>query len=707
MPIVPSFKRETTLNATNKPYMNVNVNGDMFGANVAQAVGNMGDAAKGVVNAALRIQDTIDDAKFLELSNNIDKWEQDNLYDKENGYYYKMGKDAVGKSPEVMKNYDDFIEQYKAENIISPHLQRRIDDLATKKRSRISYNVNRHDFNQTGEWARLEGKKATDNAILGMVHARNNPDEMNIQLANGLQALEWQGKTQQLDSDTIDGMKKDFKSISYCAVLDSMLQEGSLEARNFYEKHKKDITPNAQAKYIGAIRNMEIKYEARDTANDIIASTSSLEEAVKKAEKIKDIDLSDRVVSHINRHYREEEQFKNEAEKQALDGFYNTVVQKMQTGENISYDDIPDNIDARTKLSLMNYVNQNGQPETDNEVWETLYDMSVNNAQGFAKEDLNKYRGFLSDGEYKSFVKKQQDIQDGKFYTQIKDDDKMIDAALKTIGLDRGKKNDVAYSEIRSLVRELEARKGRKITDDELSNIVNSLGYKDGGVQLYKQIEKGMASRTGFVRDVMNDFAYYQSKHNGELPPDDEKMKIINKRITTTTLEQNQELNNSLQYQIQRTQAKPNETKELTYYADSYLPKLGNEMGVRFTIVEGGRYRAPNGKYKSNHSKGTAADVSMSEHSVKTRLDFIEKQLANPQVKKIGTSDPNILAKYGKNPKIEDERNFDKQYGTNHVNHAHITLNAKGVKMQAPDGRIVIVPQHLVQQAIKNGGVRL
>lgn len=131
----------------------------------------------------------------------------------------------------------------------------------------------------------------------------------------------------------------------------------------------------------------------------------------------------------------------------------------------------------------------------------------------------------------------------------------------------------------------------------------------------------------------------------------------------------------SIQDRIDATYAKPHETKELTYYADSYLPQLGKEIGTKFTVVNGGRYRPSNGKYESYHTKGEAIDVSMSEHTNMTKEKFIKAQLSNPQVKKIGTSDPYILARFGSNSKIVDERNFDKKYGTNHVNHAHITLN--------------------------------
>ena len=327
----------------------------------------------------------------------------------------------------------------------------------------------------------------------------------------------------------------------------------------------------------------------------------------------------------------------------------------------------------------MNYVNKNGLPETDEQIWENLYNMQVNNAQGFAQEDLNKYRGFLSDGEFKQFLKAQEEIKAGKYYSNIKDDNALIDAALKELKLNRGKKEDVAYSEIRAMTREFEARKGRKITDDELQNITQSLGYKGSdGVQLYKQLEKGMAERTGFIKDVMNDFVYYQTQHNGQLPPDAEKYKIIQKRVNQKAEEkrtQAQQIVDSYtsnaitMRNIAYTTPKPNEQKVLTYFADNQIPTIGKQLGLNLTVTS--RYRNQEG---SHHSEGRAADLSMSEHNVQNRIKIYERLLALPTVYRIGTSDPNIIAHFNGNKKIVDERQYDKQHGTNHVNHAHITL---------------------------------
>lgn len=687
MPQVPVFGREEKLNGTPLPYQHLDTDLVMFGGGQAAATANIGKGLSAIADATLQINQTIEKTKGIEFSNAIEQWKQSNLMDKETGYFSKNGADAAGKSGEVMKNYDTFVDDWFENNKVSRRTQEQLKNVAISKRSTILNNTTAHDLQQTNAWADTEGKLGIDNAITNIVAERDNPDGIQTQIENIKAITAWKGELQKKDAQAIELETRDNISQAYSAIFETKLQENPMEAKKFFEEHKQDINSKLHPRYLNAINQEERKYKARDMAQSIINSAKSEQDAINQAEKIDDIEMSDAVLSRVKRHYSEEEHFKQEQQKELLNNFYTKAVAAAQNGSSLSYDDIPQYLDPDTKLSLMNYINKNGQPETDDQIWETLHEMSVNDAQGFAKEDLNKYRGFLSDSEYKSFIKRQEDIRTGKFYTNIKDDDKKIDTALKAIGLSgntsvfglTGKNKDIAYSEIRALTRELEARKGRKITDAELQNITNSLGYKGkDGVQLYKQLEKGMREKVGFTRDVMNDIVYYQTKHNGNMPSDEEKLKIINNRLNMKAQEKKTQAQQNIDSyksnavtmrNIAYTTAKPNEQKILTYFADNQIPTISKQLNMKLTVTS--RYRNQAG---SKHAEGRAADVSMSEHGTKNRIKIYEKLLSLSTVQYVGTSDPNILAHFKGNPKLIDERAYDRQHGTNHVNHAHITL---------------------------------
>ena len=686
MVTVPKFNREVAPQFTENRYLQDYSSPEAFGVNISKAKAEtgkaMGNLADNIGNILVKIKDRVDDTKIIGMANHSYEWEQANLYDKENGYYNKLGQDAYGQSETLIKDYNAYMDEYIRKAKLSPDALRRAQSTLLNLRSKVERGVTEHDFKQGAKWANDEAELGKSNYINNAINQRNNPEEIEKSIASGYQLIEWQGEIQNLDRTSIDLQKKQFLANVHASVISGYLSDGSLKAGEYFEAHKGELNSAQIPKFTEAIRSNEIKYNSRALAENIISTSKDEAEAYKRAMAIKDVDLSDGVVSNLNKHYGLQRHIEATQQTDLLKQFYNTQIQKQQNGEFPSYDDIPDGLDAETKLSLMNYVNKNGQPEDDEQIWQDLYEKSVNDAQGFAALDLNQYRGFLSDGQYQAFVKKQEEIKTGKYYSYIADDDKVIQEALNSLGLGRGKKNDVAFSEIRSMVREFEARKGRAMTDEELMNITNSLGYEGtDGVKLYKRLEEGMGKRTGFIKNVMNDFVYYQNQHNGQMPSDEEKYKIIMKRVNMEQQKQKSEAeakidsvksNRFYSNNFDSISEKPNEQKTLTYFADYQVPELSKQLGFKLTVTD--RYRKPNGKYKSHHSEGRAADISMSELTKDQKIKTYEKLLKLPTVQALGTSDPIILARFGSNKKIVDERDFDKKHGTNHVNHVHVTL---------------------------------
>ena len=699
MATVPQAHREVNPQLTPTPYKRAYINPEAFGEGVNRALGNMANALGNTADILGKIQARVDDTKILALTNHSNEFTQQYLYDKENGYFYKTGKDAYGGSEQILKDYDKYMTDYINSAKLSPAGKQRAMETYAKLKQPIMQSVTAHDYKQGVEWSKNEAEVAKANYLNNAINMRNNPEELAKSLHSGYQIIEWEGELQNLDAAAINSAKIQYRSDFHEAVLKAKLAEGSLTATDYLEEHKREILPDRLPHYLNAVKNNELRYKSVDIANEIIAKSPNVETAMQTADSIEDKDMSDAVMQRIKKHYSEQEFIKHESDKQLFSDFYNKALQAQQSGIMLSYDDIPAGLDAHDQLSLMNYINSNYKPETDNQVWEQLYNMSVNNAQGFANEDLNRYRGYLTEGDYKSFVKKQQDIKEGKFYSNIKDDDKVLQEALKTIGLKSDGKQESAFNEIRGLTKELEARKGRKITDEELMNITNSLGYKGSdGVLLYKQIEKGMAKRTGFLRDVMNDFVYYADKHNGELPPDAEKYKIITNRLNQTQQEQKTQAQKTIEIytgnsnyitQINAVTPKQNEQKVTTYFADTVAPQLSKKLGFDVRITS--RYRNSAG---SKHAEGRAVDVGMAKETPTQRIQIYEELVKLPYIKAIGTSDPNILAHFnGRTNKIVDETKYDRQHGTNHINHAHVTffhdnelLRNNTVKIAADNG---------------------
>jgi hypothetical protein len=508
---IPQYSRSVTPQNTPYEYVRSNANPTAFGAGVYEAGQNLGNSMLAMSDSMATLKANYDKTKLLEMSNYIDNWSNENLYDKDKGYFNKTGKEAMGKSPEIMDSYDKYADEYISKAGFTGGYNVQARRIVQQKRNSIEYHVMSHDKRETDRWQDAVYTDAMNNVYTKAIKGRNDANEIQKYYSDGeiifdnYAALKGWDK----DEETKNIMKKEYNANFHGKVLDALLADGSLQSEKYFNEHKEDFSPEVQNKYAQRIHTETINYTARTIASGLVSKSPT--EAYQEIDKIENIDLRNAVENEYNRSLRQQESIKRITENQLLDEFYQKAYTATQNGGSLSQDDIPEGLDPKTKLSLMSYINSNGQPETDDQIWETLYNMSVNNAQGFAKENLNKYRGYLSEGEYKSFLKKQQDIRNGGYYTVIKDDDAKINAALEAIGLDRNgwkeRTRDIAFTEIKSLTHELEARKGRKITENELYDLINSLGYQPSkGMKLYQQLDKSMNERTGFIRDVINDF---------------------------------------------------------------------------------------------------------------------------------------------------------------------------------------------------------
>lgn len=713
MPQVPIYNQPAVRNQrTPQGYNQVSVNGDMVGENIARANYVLGRMSENISNNIEKQLDQLAKTKIVEVTNKLDTYAQQSLYDKDNGYFYKTGKSAAGRAPAVMQSYDEYAQQVLEESgLTGTYKSMAINAIAAKKNT-IFASVNKHDADETKNWQNSVYAEKENNLLNQAILDRNDDSLLAKNLQQGYIAIDLQAQLQNWDEDKTKLAKIGFASKFHESVIGSLLSDGSLRAKEYYEAHKSEIAPDKHNSILNAVNTNDKRYQARSIVEGLIAKGYSLEQAYDEIGKIENIDLQADVRSQYESKMRENDRVQAERDRAKSQASWDKVISALQSDPDSAYQAIdvtqaPDAIKAQ--MSYIEQMRKFGEIKTGHQVYLDLQEKMTYDAEGFKNTDLNQYRPYLSESDFKSF-KEAQDKIGSMEYTIIQEDNKVIDSALKEIG-GHDKTEKVIYSEVQSLVNEFEKRHGRKINDSELKSIVDSLGYKgEDGVKTYKNIEKGMAEQVGFIKTITNDFAYFEKIHKRQ-PDSKERSQIIDQRLSRVLQQQNAEAVDSIQSRIQNTAAKPHETKELTYYADSYIPELGKELGTKFTIVQGGRYRPANGRYTSYHSTGEAVDVSMSEHSNLIKEKFFAAQIKNPQVRKIGTSDPYILAKFGSNPKIKDERAFDKQYGTNHVNHAHITLKTNTanqmVRMKAPDGRIVNVPQDMVPQAIKNGGIRL
>ena len=678
MPQVPIAKREVQAQLTPTPYRDDRVNGDTFGVNVYRAQQGLGEQMGRMGYSVLRLKEKYDRTKMYEFANEIADLEQRKVRSKEEGILYKTGKDFMGQSQQFMQDWDSDAKKIREKYKFMGEYAKQADAYLSKRSRAVQTIAEKHDFDESEKWNAAVYQDTLANVYRDANFYRNDPEGLKRSMANLKATFNVMPSLQKLDPEMRAIAEKQMISQFHEAVLDGKIADNSLSAKEYFEAHKGEISYQKQAAYLERVNNLGNKYFADKMANQLMMLEPS--EAYKQINSIENLDTRDAVERRYNHYLNMQEAQKREAEKQMLDGFYNTALQKTQSGQPLSYDDIPQGLDAKTQLSLMEYVSKNGAPDTQDDVWQELYDMKVNNAQEFANYDLNKVRGYLSKSEHRYFYKEQQRIKDGKYYTDIKDDDKKINEALKSMGLNKnavlpfkGDKKDISYSEIRSLVREFEARKGRPIDKDELNSIINSLGYKgEDGARIYEQLELGMRTRTGFIRDVIGDFIEYQNQHNGQMPSDEEKYKIINNRVANYEIEQNQNAINA----IDNFNNAQEENQNDIFFGHS----ITSEYGKRNKPTKGAStyHKGIDLSYKMNEPvKAFEGGVVLRTGKSETLGNFIEIQDKNGVVHSYGHNNK-ITAKQGQYIKRGDEIALAGSTGVSTGPHVHYSKKQNG-----------------------------
>ena len=388
MPQVPIAKREVQAQLTPTPYIEAKVNADTSGANVARAYEGLGVQMGRMGYELLHLKEKYDRTKMYEFANEIADLEQRKVRSKEEGILYKTGKDFMGQSQQFMQDWDADAKKIREKYKFMGDYARRADAYLSERSRAVQTIAEKHDFDESEKWNAAVYQDTLANVYRDANFYRNDPEGLKRSMANLKATFNVMPSLQKLDPEMRAIAEKQMISQFHEAVLDGKIADNSLSAKEYFEAHKGEISYQKQAAYLDRVNNLGNKYFADEMANQLIMLEPS--EAYKQINSIENLDARDAVERRYNHYLNMQEAQKREAEKQMLDGFYNTALQKTQNGQPLSYDDIPQGLDAKTQLSLMEYVSKNGAPDTQDDIWEELYELKVNNAQEFANLDLNK-----------------------------------------------------------------------------------------------------------------------------------------------------------------------------------------------------------------------------------------------------------------------------------------------------------------------------
>ena len=546
MPQVPQYQRQVAPQVTPNEYVKLNLNEDMFGINVSQAAQRVGNAVSDFGDAMLEIKNRLDDTKILGMVNKSSEWEQQHLYDKQNGYYYKFGKDAYGQSEALLKDYDDYMKDYMKEMGFTPNAARRAQDTYMKTRERIMQGVTAHDYKQGVAWSNTEAETSKMNYINNAVNLRNNPDEISKSILSGYQAIEWQGELQNADEASIRLEKMKYRSSVHEAILDAYLGEGSLKAAEYLEQHKSEIRPEKLPQYVHAVKQTELTYTARNIASQYVGMP--LEQVYSNINSISDPQTRDAVMREYNVISNQQEAVQREKTNNFMNDMSNQLADALVNGtdpnelkKNILKSDLP--FDAKEKQ--IKYIDDCLELNQEVHLWnETEYieNLKRTDHEAFQKLDLSQFA--LTKAERQKYLKEQQEVIQYSTQDQLRDIVKEFDTffwAGKN-GLDGG----VYKDELIGMLARVERLQGAAFDIDHLDknglqSLIEGFGYKSDTVA-NKNIDetKELYMRAKAVAEVQErvarGYVNFKNQHKREPEPDRKSTRLNSSHIATSRM---------------------------------------------------------------------------------------------------------------------------------------------------------------------------
>ena len=177
MPQVPIYNQPTVRNQRiAKGYNQASINGDMVGENIARANYVLGRMSENVSDNIQKQLDQLSKTKIVEITNKLDTYTQQTLYDKDNGYFYKTGKYAAGQAPQIMQNYDNYSKQLLDESGLSSAYKSIALNAINSKRNDVFTSVNKHDADETKNWQNSVYLEKENNILNQAILDRNDTE---------------------------------------------------------------------------------------------------------------------------------------------------------------------------------------------------------------------------------------------------------------------------------------------------------------------------------------------------------------------------------------------------------------------------------------------------------------------------------------------------------------------------------------------------
>jgi GH24 family phage-related lysozyme (muramidase) len=268
MPRVVPYERSVALRPELRASMTTQASPNAFGAQIGEAMQNVGRGMSAVGDILETVQDREDEAAAKEADVRYAETLRNLMYDPEAGYAYTQGKTALDQRQAVLDAAAKAREQAAAG--LSPRARRYYDQAAQQRQDTFTETSIRHAGSERKTY--IEQASAARLASFGNDAAVGfaDPKVVERSIAAGKAELQSQAEDQGWDPDTYKLKSAEYESGILKNVALQMAAEDPIAAAAFVETNRKRMTGEHAFQMDNALRPAVKSEQAKRAANDIL-----------------------------------------------------------------------------------------------------------------------------------------------------------------------------------------------------------------------------------------------------------------------------------------------------------------------------------------------------------------------------------------------------------------------------------------------------
>lgn len=489
MPAIPKFDTpQVAQQGLSGARFTARANAEGMGGAIGRGLQQVAQVAEGVYRKEKQNADAL---AVMEADRRLSEWENNAIYDAQQGALTVKGKDALALPDRVIPDLDATIGEI-AQGLANDDQKLAFRRMANARRSDVDRLLQRHAAREFEAYDAAETEAYLANSLEAAANNYTNPERIATELDRGTAAIRSRaarsGEAPEVTRAKVDA----FTSNAHVAVIDRMLATGEYRgAVEYLDANREDIAGTAVDDVEKAVRAGTLRAEAQTLADDILAGTTDRAAALQAARAIDDPEVRDSVVDRVNRRFAEREAIETERREAALEAASATVE---QTG---NLDGVPvttlNQLTSAQRRALevrSRQVRAGVEPVQDDKVW---YRFTQKTPDEIARMDLyTELRPYVDDVHWDRAVALQRDILEAKrgngdatanVTSTLTFKDRLANTLVGAGLFDKatGLKNDEAarYSRLETeaarLVQLREQDLGRKATGNEIQEVLDQM----------------------------------------------------------------------------------------------------------------------------------------------------------------------------------------------------------------------------------------